>query len=100
MASFFIDRPVFAWVVAIFILLGGALAIPFLPVAQYPVIAPPSIALAPTSAARPSRFQLYGRQVPVVSPSPLQSVTTSITPTLTTGAAAVPLTSSRSDHTS
>ena len=46
MASFFIDRPVFAWVVAIFILLGGAIAIPFLPVAQYPVIAPPSIALS------------------------------------------------------
>ncbi|TDR93193.1 multidrug efflux RND transporter permease subunit [Enterovirga rhinocerotis] len=46
MASFFIDRPVFAWVVAIFIVLGGILAIPFLPVAQYPVIAPPSIALA------------------------------------------------------
>ncbi len=46
MASFFIDRPVFAWVVAIFICLGGILAIPFLPVAQYPVIAPPSIALS------------------------------------------------------
>ena len=46
MASFFIDRPVFAWVVAIFICLGGILAVPFLPVAQYPVIAPPSIALS------------------------------------------------------
>jgi multidrug efflux pump len=46
MARFFIDRPVFAWVVALFICLGGALAIPNLPVAQYPVIAPPSIALS------------------------------------------------------
>ncbi len=46
MARFFIDRPVFAWVVALFIILGGALAIPNLPVAQYPVIAPPSIALS------------------------------------------------------
>ena len=45
MARFFIDRPVFAWVVALFIILGGALSIPLLPVAQYPVIAPPSIAL-------------------------------------------------------
>ncbi|MBB2960619.1 efflux RND transporter permease subunit [Methylobacterium sp. R2-1] len=46
MARFFIDRPVFAWVVALFIILGGALSIPLLPVAQYPVIAPPSIALS------------------------------------------------------
>lgn len=36
MPQFFIDRPVFAWVVALFILLAGALAIPQLPVAQYP----------------------------------------------------------------
>ena len=43
MAKFFIDRPVFAWVIALFILLGGALAIVQLPVAQYPTIAPPSI---------------------------------------------------------
>ncbi|MCJ2105649.1 multidrug efflux RND transporter permease subunit [Methylobacterium sp. E-041] len=46
MARFFIDRPVFAWVVALFIILGGALALPLLPVAQYPVIAPPAIALS------------------------------------------------------
>ncbi|SDY34651.1 efflux RND transporter permease subunit [Pseudomonas sp. NFIX28] len=43
MPQFFIDRPVFAWVVALFILLAGALAIPQLPVAQYPNVAPPSI---------------------------------------------------------
>ncbi|WP_430913386.1 multidrug efflux RND transporter permease subunit [Methylobacterium sp. sgz302541] len=46
MARFFIDRPIFAWVVALFICLGGALTIPQLPIAQYPVIAPPSIALS------------------------------------------------------
>ena len=46
MARFFIGRPIFAWVVAIFICLGGILAIPFLPVAQYPVIAPPSISMS------------------------------------------------------
>ncbi|WP_375456028.1 multidrug efflux RND transporter permease subunit [uncultured Methylobacterium sp.] len=46
MARFFIDRPVFAWVIALFIILGGALSLPLLPVAQYPVIAPPSIALS------------------------------------------------------
>ena len=43
MAKFFIDRPIFAWVIALFILLAGALSITQLPVAQYPTIAPPSI---------------------------------------------------------
>jgi multidrug efflux pump len=45
MAKFFIDRPVFAWVIALFILLGGMLAITVLPVSQYPTIAPPSIVI-------------------------------------------------------
>jgi len=44
--SFFIDRPIFAWVVALLICLGGLLAIPFLGVAQYPIIAPPSISIS------------------------------------------------------
>ncbi|WP_438308599.1 multidrug efflux RND transporter permease subunit [Pseudomonas guariconensis] len=43
MPQFFIDRPVFAWVVALFILLAGALALPQLPVAQYPNVAPPQV---------------------------------------------------------
>lgn len=46
MPSFFIDRPVFAWVIAIFISLAGAIAIPFLPVAQYPEVAPPQIRIS------------------------------------------------------
>ena len=46
MGKFFIDRPVFAWVLAIFILLAGSLAITSLPVAQYPNIAPPTIVIA------------------------------------------------------
>ena len=44
-ARFFIDRPVFAWVIAIVIMLAGALAIATLPVAQYPAIAPPTISI-------------------------------------------------------
>ncbi|MFJ2682964.1 multidrug efflux RND transporter permease subunit [Pseudomonas sp. NPDC087342] len=48
MPQFFIDRPVFAWVVALFILLAGALAIPQLPVAQYPDVAPPQIEINAT----------------------------------------------------
>ncbi len=43
MAKFFIDRPVFAWVIALFILLAGILSIPNLPVSQYPTIAPPTV---------------------------------------------------------
>ncbi|ARE84052.1 multidrug efflux system protein [Roseovarius sp. EC-HK134] len=43
MASFFIDRPVFAWVISILIMGVGVLAILILPVAQYPQIAPPSV---------------------------------------------------------
>ncbi len=45
MARFFIDRPVFAWVLAIMICLLGGIAITQLPVAQYPSVAPPSIAI-------------------------------------------------------
>ena len=46
MASFFIDRPVFAWVISILIMGVGVLAIRLLPVAQYPEIAPPSVTVA------------------------------------------------------
>ncbi len=45
MSAFFLDRPVFAWVIAIAMMLGGALAIYNLPIAQYPNIAPPSISI-------------------------------------------------------
>ncbi len=45
MPSFFINRPIFAWVVAIFIMIAGAIAIPMLPVAQYPTVAPPQISV-------------------------------------------------------
>ncbi len=45
MARFFIDRPIFAWVLAIVVMLAGALSILTLPVAQYPAIAPPTIAI-------------------------------------------------------
>jgi HAE1 family hydrophobic/amphiphilic exporter-1 len=45
LSKFFLDRPVFAWVIAIFIMLLGGLAIYNLPVAQYPPIAPPAIAI-------------------------------------------------------
>ena len=46
MPKFFIDRPVFAWVVSILIMLAGCLAVTHLPVAQYPTVAPPSVSVA------------------------------------------------------
>ncbi|MBA4316479.1 MAG: efflux RND transporter permease subunit [Limnobacter sp.] len=48
MSRFFIDRPIFAWVIAIVIMLAGALAIFNLPVAQYPAIAPPAVTIQAT----------------------------------------------------
>ena len=45
MPNFFIDRPIFAWVIAIIIMLAG-LAILKLPVAQYPDIAPPAVTIS------------------------------------------------------
>ena len=44
-AKFFIDRPVFAWVIAIVILLAGSLAVRLLPISQYPEVAPPALAI-------------------------------------------------------
>ncbi|EKM0371901.1 multidrug efflux RND transporter permease subunit AcrB [Cronobacter turicensis] len=48
MAKFFIDRPIFAWVIAIIIMLAGGLSIMKLPVAQYPSIAPPAVTINAT----------------------------------------------------
>jgi hydrophobe/amphiphile efflux-1 (HAE1) family protein len=45
LSKFFLDRPVFAWVIAIIMMVGGGLAIYNLPISQYPPIAPPSIAI-------------------------------------------------------
>ena len=50
MARFFIDRPIFAWVIALFVMVLGGVAITQLPVSQYPPVAPPSIVV---SAAYP-----------------------------------------------
>src|SRR5574343_1602988 len=45
MAKFFIDRPIFAWVISLFIMVLGGVAITQLPIAQYPPVAPPSIVI-------------------------------------------------------
>ena len=55
MAKFFIDRPIFAWVIALFVLVGGVVSILQLPVAQYPTVAPPAIVVTvgyPGASAR------------------------------------------------
>ncbi|MDP2608333.1 MULTISPECIES: efflux RND transporter permease subunit [unclassified Oceanobacter] len=48
MAQFFIDRPIFAWVVAIMIMVAGGLAVMNLPIQQYPTIAPPAVSIEAT----------------------------------------------------
>ncbi|OCW57037.1 multidrug efflux RND transporter permease subunit [Hoeflea olei] len=48
MPQFFIDRPVFAWVIAIMIVIAGLISIPQLPVSRFPVIAPPSVSIFAT----------------------------------------------------
>jgi len=55
MSRFFIDRPIFAWVLAIVVMLAGIIAVKSLPVAQYPSIAPPAITITanyPGASAR------------------------------------------------
>jgi len=46
MARFFIDRPVFAWVLAIIVMMAGILSISGLPIEQYPKVAPPSVTIS------------------------------------------------------
>jgi len=50
MARFFIDRPIFAWVIAIVVMLAGTLSIISLPIKQYPTIAPPSVSISASYA--------------------------------------------------
>lgn len=51
MAKFFIDRPIFAWVIAIIIMLAGVLSILKLPIEQYPNVAPPAVQITATYPA-------------------------------------------------
>lgn len=46
MAKFFIDRPIFAWVIALFILVLGGVSITQLPISQYPPVAPPAVVVS------------------------------------------------------
>ncbi|MCS4511429.1 efflux RND transporter permease subunit [Xylophilus ampelinus] len=48
MAKFFIDRPIFAWVIALFLLVAGGVAVTQLPIAQYPAVAPPAVVVNAT----------------------------------------------------
>ena len=64
MAKFFIDRPIFAWVIAIIVMLAGVLAIMKLPIAQYPTIAPPAVKFPPTTRAQmPKRCRIPSRRL-------------------------------------
>ncbi len=65
MPSFFIDRPIFAWVVAIFIMLAGVISIPLLPISQYPNVAPPQISINTTypGASSEETYQSVSRLI-------------------------------------
>ena len=63
MPSFFIDRPIFAWVVALFICLIGAISIPLLAVAQYLIIAPPSISTSYPGASPENLYNSVTRLI-------------------------------------
>jgi len=63
MANFFIDRPIFAWVLAILLCLTGVLAITSLPVEQYPDLAPPNVRVTanyPGASAQTLEKTRYG----------------------------------------
>ena len=47
-SRFFVERPIFAWVIAIVIMLGGVAGLRSLPIAQYPDVAPPTISISAT----------------------------------------------------
>ncbi|HEY9104175.1 multidrug efflux RND transporter permease subunit [Chitinimonas sp.] len=58
MAQFFIKRPIFAWVIALFIIMFGVIAIPSLPISRYPSVAPPSVSvLASYPGASPATMR-------------------------------------------
>jgi multidrug efflux pump len=65
MAQFFIDRPILAWVFAIFISIAGVIALPFLPIAQYPKVAPPQLTISTTypGASPQEIYQGVTRQI-------------------------------------
>ncbi len=97
MANFFIDRPVFAWVIAIVIMIAGAMALRALPVSQYPDIAPTTISVnavypgASAKAVEDSVTQVIEQQMTgldgldYISSSSSSSGQASITLTFVTG---------------
>jgi membrane fusion protein (multidrug efflux system) len=76
---FFIDRPIFAWVFAIVLMMAGGLAITTLPIAQYPSIAPPAVSIRSTIPA-PPRKRCRARWCRSSSSSSAASITCSTSP--------------------
>ena len=64
MGAFFINRPIFAWVISIVIMLGGLGAIYNLPVAQYPDIAPPTVRISTTYTGASCTFAVSTTKAP------------------------------------
>ena len=73
MVRFFIDRPIFAWVIALVIMLAGGLAAIRLPIAQYPEIAPPEVTITtkyPGASASPLPIRLVFSMTRISSQQP------------------------------
>ncbi len=93
MAKFFIDRPVFAWVIAIIIMLAGALSIMRLPISQYPRIAPTTISItAAYPGASPKTLEDTVTQVIEQKMNGLDNLSYMSSTSDTTGAAIITLT--------
>ena len=68
--NFFIDRPIFASVLAMVIVVAGAVAIPFLPIAMFPEITPPQVVVAATYPGASAEVVEQTVTTPIESPSP------------------------------
>ena len=68
MAQFFINRPIFAWVLSIIVMLAGGLAIFTLPLEQYPDIAPPRVTISAQYTGASARGLLWRASIMEIAP--------------------------------
>lgn len=92
MAQYFISRPIFAWVIAIAIMLGGAMAITTLPISQYPDIAPTTVRISATYSGATAEAIENSVTIPIEEAMTGLDDLTYMTSSSTTGSASVSLT--------
>ena len=92
MAQYFISRPIFAWVIAIAIMLGGAMAITTLPISQYPDIAPTTVRISATYSGATAEAIENSVTIPIEEAMTGLDDLTYMTSSSSTGSASVSLT--------